>query len=335
MAHHRLRLTILALAALLLLCAAAFAQGYGRPSEIPDEPCFGAAARDSQNPCNNRKLRMKVIPKPEDAVLEPNSPCKLEKAGKYLYACAFGADPAEATRTIALIGDSHAAHLRATLETVVQQRKWAGISMTRAGCPFTKSVTKIPKPLDKQCAAWKPEVDRYLRAHPEISTIVTSASARVRVKVRDGRDPWKEKVSGYARQWKALPDSVKHVIVIHDTPRATANTMPCVENAIRAKKRAATACAVPRSFAAKRDAQVLAAKTVNDPQVQVVDLTDFFCSDRMCFPVIGGALVHKDIDHLTQVYATTLGPYLLRYVEGLQQSWTDPDAAPAPGSPTG
>jgi hypothetical protein len=30
---------------------------------------------------------------------------------------------------------------------------------------------------------------------------------------------------------------------------------------------------------------------------------------------VGGALVHKDVDHLTQVFARTLGPYLLRAID--------------------
>jgi hypothetical protein len=46
--------------------------------------------------------------------------------------------------------------------------------------------------------------------------------------------------------------------------------------------------------------------------VQVIDLTHFMCGRRRCFPVVGGALVHKDPTHLTRVFATTLGPYLLR-----------------------
>jgi hypothetical protein len=44
----------------------------------------------------------------------------------------------------------------------------------------------------------------------------------------------------------------------------------------------------------------------------VIDLTPEFCDARRCYPVIGGALVHKDADHLTQVFARTLGPFMDR-----------------------
>jgi hypothetical protein len=38
--------------------------------------------------------------------------------------------------------------------------------------------------------------------------------------------------------------------------------------------------------------------------------------------VIGGALVHKDADHLTQVFARTLGPFLDRAYRALTISST-------------
>jgi len=41
-------------------------------------------------------------------------------------------------------------------------------------------------------------------------------------------------------------------------------------------------------------------------------MTRFMCDRRRCFPVVGGALAFKDGQHLTDVFATTLGPYLLR-----------------------
>jgi hypothetical protein len=55
--------------------------------------------------------------------------------------------------------------------------------------------------------------------------------------------------------------------------------------------------------------------------VQIADLTRFMCDVRLCYPVLGGVLVNKDATHLTTRFATTLGPYLLRRVDGLMRSW--------------
>jgi hypothetical protein len=46
-----------------------------------------------------------------------------------------------------------------------------------------------------------------------------------------------------------------------------------------------------------------------------------FCSARLCYPVIGGALVFKDLHHFTLVWARTLAPPLQRAVDQVSQSW--------------
>jgi len=43
-------------------------------------------------------------------------------------------------------------------------------------------------------------------------------------------------------------------------------------------------------------------------------MNDFICDARWCYPVVGGALVFKDRNHLTEVFARTLGPYLARAI---------------------
>jgi hypothetical protein len=47
-------------------------------------------------------------------------------------------------------------------------------------------------------------------------------------------------------------------------------------------------------------------------RIRTVDLTHYFCTARVGPPVIGGVLVYKDTTHVTQVYARTLAPYMLR-----------------------
>ena len=69
------------------------------------------------------------------------------------------------------------------------------------------------------------------------------------------------------------------------------------------------------------DPGVEAAQQLGAPRFQVIDLSDFFCGATDCYPVIGGVLVHRDRDHITVLYAQTLGPYLLRRVQTLMRSW--------------
>jgi hypothetical protein len=109
--------------------------------------------------------------------------------------------------------------------------------------------------------------------------------------------------------------------VIRDNPYARGNTLACVEEAIAKREPAGLRCAVPRSQALKTDPAALAAQQLRSPRVHVIDLTSFFCDARLCYPVIGGALVYKDADHLTRVFAATLGPFLLQEFRKLMRAW--------------
>jgi hypothetical protein len=110
-------------------------------------------------------------------------------------------------------------------------------------------------------------------------------------------------------------------VVIHDTPKDRDSTAACVERAIDRHRPAGRACKVPRGVALEPDAEATAAARAHMPRVQIVDLNRFFCDRRWCYPVIGGALVHKDQHHMTVVWATSLGPYLSHDVDGLMASW--------------
>jgi hypothetical protein len=61
-----------------------------------------------------------------------------------------------------------------------------------------------------------------------------------------------------------------------------------------------------------------AAAAVGRPRVHVIDFTRFFCGSSTCYPVIGGAYVYKDDNHMNAAFGVTLGPYLLRVLDGGQ-----------------
>jgi len=53
-------------------------------------------------------------------------------------------------------------------------------------------------------------------------------------------------------------------------------------------------------------------RLLRSPRFRSVDLTRYMCGARRCFPVVGGALVYKDDNHLTLAFAKTLGPLVER-----------------------
>ena len=236
--------------------------------------------------------------------------------------CAFGPDAAHAQDTIAIVGDSHAGGLRGAIARVARAHGWQGLSMTHSSCPLSTAVRALPDPeLFQRCADWKTQVFAWFQQHPEVHTVfVAGLSGGSSVLPAGGQGRFATAVAGYIGAWDALPPSVRHIVVIRDTPKVRHTTAACVERAMACHEDAGVSCAVPRAGALDPDPLVVAAARMRSPRVQVVDLTRAFCSDRLCFPVVGGALVFRDVTHLTAVFAATLGPYLQEQVDGLMAS---------------
>jgi peptidoglycan/LPS O-acetylase OafA/YrhL len=277
--------------------------------------CFAAAARDPERPCRNPKLRLSVVPSPLEAHKQRNAPCPpLEQTG-LLYVCGFGTPPKQASTTVALVGDSHAAHWRAAIDRVARGHHWTGVSISHSGCPLSKATKNLPEPRRTQCVQWNRQVLRWFARHPEVTTVFVSAISGGAGVIAPGRNQLVAQRDGYVRAWKALPPSVKHIIVLHDTPKVLGDTDSCVQRALEGHRRADLACRVPRRSALSQDSAAGAARRLDSPRVSVADLTPFFCDRTYCPPVIGGALVYKDQNHMTETYAASLAPYIGRAVD--------------------
>ena len=275
--------------------------------------CFGAAVRDPRTPCVNPRLSMMVVPTPLEVRSMANTPCRMIVRDRRLRVCAFGAPAATATQTVALIGDSHASALRPAVEHVAKARRWRALSITRTRCTFTAATMDIPSPMRGECRDWSRQVLAWLHAHPSVTTVLLTQHAGAKVKVGDAPDMLVARERGYLRAWRQLPASVRRVVVVHDTPNMEDRTLTCVQQAI-GRSAPGAQCAVPRRRAVPKDAAARIVPLLPARRFKAVDLTDFICGSRACLPVIGGALVFRDEDHLSPTFAKTLGPYLDRAI---------------------
>lgn len=295
-------------------------------------PCFGAAARDPQHPCHAAQARAGVVPDPANArAAQAVQQCSQTEQTGLLRACWWGTPADRAVRTIALLGDSHAAHWRAAMQDVVKAKGWRGVSLQRAGCPLTTAHPNLPG-IDRQqgCMEWNRQVRVWIAAHPGIDTVFTSAHLQTAIP-RAGQSADEARRLGFTSTWKRLlRGAVRHVVVIRGTPRNSTGTLGCVEQALQAGSASpGQDCELPLTYALRTDPLVVAARSLQSPQVQVVDLHDFFCDSAFCYPVVGGALVLRDVSHMTTTFSRSLGPYLLERVNRLSAGWT-PSVAPAP-----
>jgi hypothetical protein len=263
--------------------------------------CFGAAARIAR--CDNPALRHAVHPSPSAALWMPDGACSPtadRDAYDAIAPCAFGDRETDDPPRVALIGDSHSGHLRAAVDVFAQARGWKAISMTRPGCAFSTEVYPAPPPIPARCRLHTAEALQWLRRHPSVTAVFTSNSAGRGLTPR-----------GFSAAWAQAPASVRRIYAIRDVPRVSPATADCVRSVIRRRARSARACGVARSSAFPPDPAASAAAGSRG-RVRLIDLSRAFCDASRCFPVVGGAYVYKDFNHLNRVFAATLGPWLLR-----------------------
>ncbi len=267
--------------------------------------CLGAASRRG---CVNPRLKYTVFPRFDDAKEIRNAYCnKLAREGEISF-CAFGVTPSNAKQTVALVGDSHAAHWRSALEVVAQSKRWYGLTMMKSGCPLTRAKPILPDADEtRKCHLWNDQILAWFRKHPEVRTVIVAAH---RGKTRTSAK------AGYRAAWRALPSTVRKILVIRGAPSSHVSAR-CIRRAVIRRQRPGLACAEGRSKRLRADPEAEAAYGLNSARVRVVNMTPYFCGRKLCYPVIGGVLVHKDGVHLTRVFAATLGPFMLHRINRL------------------
>ena len=321
-------LAVVAVASLQQQDAVQSAQQASQEFLAENHRCFGAAANDPRRPCENPELRRKVVPSPIAREEDENVPCDdIERDGT-ISVCEFGVPQDRAKRTVAIVGDSHAAHWRPAFEVVARRRGWRAMTITRTSCPFSKATKDLRGRARSRCIQWNRELPRWFAEHSEVDTLFVAGIAGGKLDVSSGESSFQAQVDGYREAWTSLPASVRHIVVLRDTPRFRQSTFECIDDAIASEKRAGLACALPKQSAMTRDPATVAAQALPaGRRPEIVDLTRYLCSSRLCFPVIGGALAYKDADHFTRIFSTTLGRPLLRATDRLAGSWRGDGAA--------
>ena len=286
-----------------------------RVSVLAQPRCFGAAARDRRRPCQNASLRRVVVPSPAAAILSTPAPCldmrDDPRRSSVLHPCAFGVTGGDHRATFALLGDSHAVHWRAALEVVAQARRWRGVSITRPGCPFSTQVPRSPDLGPRDCARLHREILSWLGAHGEIDTVFVSGWAQGPTGPAGGIAGYGGGAPAFGAMLDAVPRSVRRIYVLRDIPGTSPRTAGCVQANRKLRRALARVCALPRAAVLVPDPGAAAARG-RGPRVRTIDLTRFFCGPELCFPVVGGAYVYKDDNHMNATFATSLGPFVLR-----------------------
>jgi len=216
--------------------------------------------------------------------------------------CAFGADPADATARILLIGNSHAGQWDPLLDTLGKRNGWTGTTMTAAGC----------YPLIGMKIDLGPDTDGCARLGAQMLAEATSGKYDLVIYSAAAVNP----IVGRPDHWAAVEESQQRVfdeltragaklLVIRDTPSNSVNIPDCVASNLTDVAK----CDYPDLTAiASIDAMYAIASQSGLPNVWTVSVNDLLCKDKTCHAVIGGLITYHDDNHLSVDFANSLAP---------------------------
>jgi hypothetical protein len=210
-----------------------------------------------------------------------------------LRSCIYGPD--DATNSIALVGGSHSAQwFPAIKRTLENMPDWHLVTYNKAGCPFHTGPYWGAPETQRSCDEWNKRVmERLLNKKP---TIVFTTATRTAYPRGSGE----EVPEGYRDQWLPLLEAGVRVVAVRDTPRFGFNVPECVD----IKGRTSPRCTLQRQELLANTNPALALPEAN--RLDLIDLSDSFCTSSTCPPVVGNILVYRDKGHIAPAYMRTL-----------------------------
>jgi len=123
---------------------------------------------------------------------------------------------------------------------------------------------------------------------------------------------------GYLDRWHLLQKAGIKVIAIRDTPWMKFWVPECLEM----KGHDSPECAQPLANVLAPEDPVSRLREA-PANVRFIDMTDYFCDESRCLPVVGNIVVYRDDSHITATYARSLAPILARKLaKVMPPEWT-------------
>ncbi|MHA7240001.1 acyltransferase family protein [Arthrobacter sp. TMS1-12-1] len=217
--------------------------------------------------------------------------------------CSFKAAPdGDPTKTILVIGDSHAEQWLEPIELMAEGNGYQVTSLLLGGCNYgTTSESR-----SAGCNSFNEAATAYaLKMNPDVVFTMATKS--------DKQSNDERAVEGLAAASSILGEAGIRVVGIRDNPRFPYNMMRCLEE----HGEEGPECSVPLSEKLAETAPVPMTDEAGGA-LRIMDMTDLICPEGLCNPIIGNVYVYLDDNHLTTTYTkTTLPEFEKRFHEAL------------------
>lgn len=200
---------------------------------------------------------------------------------------------------VLITGGSHASQWAPAFHELARQHGWRVLIADKSGCQLTSNTGQYPRPRDhmpqRSCQRWNAGVvDVIDDLDPDLVFTIGTTSLG---------DPESTSL-GFIDQWRAIRERGVPVVVIRDNPRIREPLAVCL-----AREEDEQACTTPRTGGvdwglAERSPFLTAEEEM--PDVGYIDLTEDYCPDGACPPIIGNVVTYREHSHLSATYVRTL-----------------------------
>ena len=288
------------------------------------EACTGPNALVAANGCDPVTGAGDLLVAPEVVALQNSQAafpgCQQSITQSEPRRCEIG-DTEDPVRTVALVGDSHATQWFSAFDRLGKEQGWKVVTFAKSSCPFTSAVRVLPTEQtddgERSCATWVDAVSTAVADEPDVDEVFVASYSTAYQWASPAGEPALEgeaaAVQGFGAAWTRLREAGLEVTVLAAVPRTTGENVP---NCLALNPDDISACEVPRAEALPGDVMLAAVQALGDPGVRAIDLSDLFCDETTCYPVVGDVIVYRDYSHLSTEYSTLLVPFLVqRYDE--------------------
>jgi peptidoglycan/LPS O-acetylase OafA/YrhL len=294
---------ILAIALVLSVVVAAGALGLARIAEA--QPAHsGSSAREitslDSSPEFTGYVPSNLTPSIQDAKDDIPaiyaSECHLGTGAVAPQACTFG--PADAEKSVALFGDSHAASWFPALMLLAEREGFRLDVYTKSSCPSVEIPILTRGTPYVQCDAWRGAVLEKLALDPPDLVVMSNLANHP----EQGEDFSLERWTAGVESVVARLEANSTVVLISDTPAFPETPAICLSVHVEDT----TACDAPTGEAIDAEWAAAEALAAEEAGARVIDMNDYFCNDELCGPIIGATLVYRDATHFTATFSTKM-----------------------------
>lgn len=235
--------------------------------------------------------------------------------------CEFG--DLTSDTVIVVTGDSHAAQWFGALETAAVENHWRLVTLTKSSCPAADVNTTRREQGESGEQIAYPECAKYrhsswetiLSLHPDL--VVYPMLTRYHQADGGGISGW---TRGLARSISAIAQPGTKALVIGETPKTLGDEVPaCIRN----HRSDISTCANRRSRAEYPEKVSALADVAHEHNAMYVNPVDWICDTETCPVVIGGHVVYRDYNHMSDAFSRYRAPQM---AEVIRQALDGPDA---------